>query len=357
MTKARIVIGVVAALALLALPLADAHGAPKPREYQARLLGDCEDDLGGADGYDGPGYDLHSLDAWEAWDDDADRVMTWFRVVLNGGDSATVTLELEQPATSYSWSTSDGQTWSADGFTEGGRRDDVWVNNDPSQGPDGERFALVGAVPRSTLGGEGAKLDGYTLESDDNGWSDNVPGLNGLAADCVAPFERADYTLQGTGRYADLELDDNGRTLLAEESNFVDVQVSNLLKLETQAATLRILDHDGDATVRFHDPGSGDDGYSDTVALELGKRGGAGSVKVIHLDIQGAGGSSGTVDVELITDLGGRVVASYDYDIAEDAPQVPETPEEPETPDSKGSPGPALPLALVLLGAFAIRRR
>lgn len=348
MTKTAWVVFAVAALLLV--PAALAHGAPKPREFQTRLLADCEDDVGGNDGYNGPGYDLHSLDVQEYWDG---KDMVRFRVVLNGGGASDITLTVD--GKTFGWSTSDGTSWTLSGFASGGRVNDVFIDNNPENGPDGERFALQGSVPASTFGGIGGKMSSYTVEGDDARYSDAIPGLHGLALSCIEPFERADYTLIGPGRYAKLELEDD-QALLSDTENFLDVTVSNLLQLETQTATLRLLSKTGDATVQFHDPSN--DGYAATVGLDLGKRGGAGSVRIVHLAIEGSGGSTGTIDVELTTDLGGRVLETLSYAIpVDDTPAPDGTDGDDGSDETNGSPAIGVPLAVAFLAAVAMRRR
>ena len=336
----------VATVCLLLVPVTTAHAAPDPRDFQTRLLHDCIDDAG-ADGLVSTGYDLHSLDLWEAWD--GSRLLVHFRAVLNGDGPATITLAFQAggAAKSYAWTTSNGDSWSPEGFRSGGKRDDVWVNNDPSQGRDGDRFALHGTVRAADLGGVDTRLTGFRLASDDNGRDDEVPGFDGLAGDCRSPYRKDAHVLAGPGGYATLSVAD--KPLLADTVNFLDVRMENVLRSDAQQATLRITGHSGEATARLHDP---DGDYVETASFPLGKKGSAGSLRILHLALEGPPGAEGTVSLELTTDLGGRETLSHAYRFPAATPS-PTT----STDGEEGSPGLGILSVLAALAALASARR
>lgn len=341
-------------LVLLLAPMALAHGAPRPLAYQTRLLADCSDDVG-ADGGVSQGYDVHSLDIQEFWDGSDHRVE--FRTILNGRGPATLTLSFSaDKAHSYTWSTSDGTNWQGSGFDGASKKNDVFVNNDPSE-PDGDRFSLTGHVLASSLGGIGSQLRDYTLAMDDNGFNDRVPGRDGLASSCLEPFERASYVLRGVDTYTTTQLKDAATGLAPNQGNFLDLQVATDLSNVDQLATLKLLSVSGEGDVRFHDSTASDgEGYSTTLTTSLGGKGELGSVRIIHLDVRGEGGESGTAQIEVRTDLGGRELVSVPYSIrAANAP-------EPSTSatgssSSESQDAPVAPLALLLVGLVALARR
>ena len=224
---------------------------------------------------------------------------------------------------------------------------------------DGARFALEGAIKRSSLGlSLGDKITNVQLVGSHNGEPhDSVPGDDtGALQSCSDSCNPGTgYTLRGPVQYVGASFDQSSTEVAAGQEAFVTLDLSNLLRHAAQEATVR-LSSDGDG-VRLHDPRTGD--YVTTGSFDLNKKGSAGSSSFIHLAVGGATGT-GTATVTATSDLGGRVTQTLDYQIlpAGETPTTTTTQTQQETdPESEDA---SAPFAILLVGLLAIalaRRR
>lgn len=334
---------------LLLAPLAVAHVAAPPRSDFTRLLHDCNDDYFGGDSAIGgrDGYDIHTLEVKEAWNSALGHHLV-FRTILNGEGPSTITLSMKAGSAtkSYEWSTG-GSSWTGT-FDRVEKKDDV---------DDGDRFALEGAVKRSTLGASvGQKLTDYTLQGSDGGDDhDSVPGNDNSLGACQDNFRRPDYALQGPVQYLDASFDEESVSVKAGSETFVSLEYRNALRDAAQRLTIEL---DAGGAISLHDPDTNT--YVDSKTLDLNKRGSGGDGGFIHVAVRGDTPSEGVATATLTTSLGGREVVELPYTItAGDAPTPTAAPTQPEpsaTPDEE-SPGLPLLATVALLALVALRRR
>ncbi len=364
MTNAlRLAAPTLVAVILLVAPMAQAHAAPAERSFETRLMHDCIDDVPGShDGF-GVGYDLHALDAWEFWDS---QRMIGFRVILNGNGGGTLTLgmEVDGDKVSFAWTSEDGEEWTSEDLQGARRIDDVYLDSSAEPVVDAQRFALVGYLPQSQLGGVGAVLSDFSVRMDSE-LDDEMPGAYNRG-ECERGFERPDYTIgehpPRTAYIAD-PIAPSTSTPQPDQEELIKVAVASKVKALQQTATLRIIENTGNATVSFHDPNSGE--YTQETQLNVASRGNPGSERLVHLAIVGGDGAAGTVTVEVVTDIilkdgrtqpGGRTVDRLAYEVGAESVAPPPPVDEPEEVEK----APSLPVALgsvALLAAAAWRRR
>lgn len=337
---------VLLALLVLLAPLASAHTAAPPRSDYTRLLHDCSDDYFGGDGFGNgaDGYDLHSVDLREAWSSTLSHHVI-FRTILNGEGPSTLTLTFKADGASKSY------TWQGEGSSWTGSFDDVTYFDDLDDGP---RFALEGAIKRSTLGlSVGDKITDVRLVGSHNGDThDSVPGDDtGALQSCTDQYNPGTgYTLKGPVQYVSAAFQQTDVEVENGQETFVTLDLSNLLRDAAQSATVR-LSSDGEG-VRLHDPRTGE--YVTTGTFDLNKRGSAGSSSFIHVAVGGATGS-GTATVTVTTDLGGRVTQQLDYEILPPGETATTTSTTAQQED--GEDAPAAPIALLLVGLVLLARR
>lgn len=356
----------VSALALV--PLASAHGVPKP-DADVRLLQDWTDDCGGDGGAIGGACkgsnDLIALDLIEKADPSGDLGV--FRLFLDKGQSGShdLTLSLGTPngAKSYTLHSTDDSHFSGSGL--------VSVGNAVSLS-DGTRFSVDAAVRLSDLGGPGARLSGFKVEAKQNGAvGDFMPGgCHNTVGDCVhnsahdsdgGNFEKPDYTLRGPTYYVTLKGPTGTQALEPGVETLAQVEANNEFPETPQNLHFEVAGAEG-VQARFHNPSNNQ--YTDAFDVSLPK---AGSCRCsgktfVHLALTGQEpGASGTLTVTATTNLGGRTTVSIPYTVqAGDtgSASVTDTVGAGSETHSKGSPPPAGALvAVALLGAALLARR
>lgn len=360
MNRATPALAALAAL-LLAAPIVQAHGAPVPRDYETRLLADCNDDWFAGDGVSARGgYDLHAVDVREAYT--GGQHVLVFRTIMNGDGPLELTLSLStsEGSKSIQWTTQNGASWSADK----GSTDSMGIN-------DGDRFALEGTVPRSALGlTVGDRITDYTLTSTIDGEDgDRIPG-NDRPALAAGPCDPDDaptsykltsgYTLEGPIQYARFPARDAGdcragsdlstQRLLLDTQKFVDMVFCNTAG-QNQEFTLSVQSVAG-VEAEFHEPGTNRYTTTATTALQDGKG------TLIHLALTASEPGSGVIKVTLTTDLGGRTVIDVPYEVADTgaSPTASQSPTSGPT-DEEPTPGLAPASIIGLMAALAVARR
>jgi hypothetical protein len=363
-------VALVSALALV--PLAAAHGVPKP-DADVRLLQDWTDDCGGDGGaIQGAckgSNDLIALDLIEKADAAGDLGV--FRLFMDKGQSGThdVSLSLSTPngGKSYTLHSTDDAHFSGSGLVSVGNA--VSLN-------DGTRFSVDAAVRLSDLGGPGAKLSGFKVEAKQNGAvGDFMPGgCHNKIGDCQdcppaqqtcqwdndgGRFVKPDYTLRGPTYYITLKGPDGSQHAEVGTETLVQVEANNEIQDTPQDVHFAVSDATG-VRARFHNPSTNQ--YTDTYDVSL-PQGGAcrcSGKTFIHLTLNGeTGGASGILTVTATTTLGGRTTVSIPYTVAAgQTGGVSVTDTIGSGTHSKGSPLPAGALvALALLGSALLARR
>ena len=306
----------------LAVPAA-AHGAPNPRSMDTRILHDYNDDCGGHDLGDNcrGTHDLIALDLREAYDDELGDVVV-FRLILDQGTAGAtlrdvVSIKAGSATKSYEFRTSDDASFTGTFERVSG----------PHDLGDGTRFAVEGTVRLATLGvASGDRLSEFSVRAYRGATEgDLMPGTyrTALGTDGPEPaseqgdptfFRAPSYRLKGPVQYASMQADRSSVQVPSGGEVLVSLDVRNLLN--DQAQTVRLTA--SGAHARFHDP-DGSTGYTDRYEADLPRRGST----VVHLAVQGPDGASGTLTVDLRTDLGGRTILVLPYGVG--SATLPET--------------------------------
>lgn len=282
-------------LTALLVPLADAHAAPDPREFEVRLLHDYSDDFPlGTTG--GPGFDAIALDAREAYlDGEAALVL---RLILNGGcpdgspdcPELTHTIQFTANGTAHEYdvtSSDGGATFTGDAARYDGPRG---IN-------DGNRFAVDVWIPFAELGvSAGSVLSDWFVVGDIGGVpGDDMPeGLVPMQpeAEPVA-FDIGEYAVRAPDYYLSLDAAVTSLELKPDATESVSLSISNLVDLE-QEVTFNVSTDEGLTATLL------DDGGTEVTTQALAPRFNGS----LALDVQAAEGADGFVTVQAATGLG-----------------------------------------------------
>ncbi len=353
---------------LMAVPT-QAHIVGPPRDYEARLLHDCNDDYFGQDEViDKDGYEVHTLDVSERRIAGIGDALV-FRVVYNGGYAGNDRPELRIAVTwtgpggekTHHFATNNGNTWTGNWDRILGPTDKTTRDGQI----DRDRFALEGVISYNKAGVKiGDKIRDYRVVSSIDGTAvDTIPGDDtGPLRECTDNTRRPDYTIRGTSYHIGITLEPAESTVQVGQEKFINVRLENPFRHHAQSMQINLAGGGNDIDARFHDPNGG---YSNSLTKDLPKDGS----NLIHLAITGKNpGSQGTLTVKVSSDLGGYIEKTFQYRVAEAGSSDPGTnppnppgndPGEPTGDKGKDSPGPApLVLALALVGvALMLRRR
>ncbi len=357
MTRGLLAAALLATLLLVA-GLAVAHGPPSVRDQDVRLLADHNDDCGGDTGSlsnCNGSHDLVALDVREGHDDARGDVV-FFRFLLNGGSGSlrdVLTLKTAGAVKTFEIRTTDNQAFEATGFDR--------VTKEPlldaGGAQDGTRFVVEGRVPLAALGGAGAKLTDFLVESyTGTTRGDYMPGgyYNALGVKVQNPDQGSDatnfvrttgYVLRGPTYYASAT-PPASTSVPAGGQQSVDITFTNLLKSTPQTLTLTLDGGEG-ASARF-------EGGSPTASLDLPK--GATTTRRVVFTGEETG-AAGAFTLTLATNLGGRTTYALAYTVTNSSTPSPNPADPSSSSPASGAPGPGLPAALGLLAFAALRRR
>lgn len=235
------------ALALLAVPLAQAHASPTPIDVDEHLLDDdTSDDYALYDG-----FDLQDLFVRESFVDGQEGLT--FRMIIYGGPAPAsaastfdIALDIDAAGTThtYSWASSDGLTWTGDGTV-------LESSLEMSPVEYGQAFDVVSGslqvfVPLSELGvslgdtvGPFAwrtSVDGDLRDVAPGGRP--VPGTNGgQVLDGPSTIKAETLTLDGPIGYT--------KTSVSRDGDAITLKVENLITVIGQHIVLEIPDPAG----------------------------------------------------------------------------------------------------------------
>lgn len=335
--------------ALFFLVPAMAHEAPSALQQDFRLYHDCIDDYA-TDGFGGDGYDLHTLDLREIYDEDLGNALV-FRIILNGQGNADidVTFSVAGSAKSYEFTTTGG-SWT-------GTFDHVEKINSVN---DGDRFALEGTVAFSSIGaGVGKKLSNYDAVGAYDSGSDSVSEFDGGAfQQCDEPARKfADansdgtpdaITLQGPTQFYKQDVKPTDVTLQEGQEVLISLDVSNRIR---QAQNLEFTAiHEGPGSIQFHDPVSG--AYTEIGRIALGNKGSSGDSKTLHLVLEGDAPGTGNIIIDSVSNLGGHYKETVTYEIT--SGQTQSSSPSSSSPEAEETP---YPFALGILAILWFARR
>lgn len=347
---------------ILVAGAASAHGPPPLRDQDTRLLADHNDDCGGDSGSlsnCNGSHDLVALDIREAHDA-ARGDLVHFRFLLNGGAGSlrdVLTVKVNGASKSFELRTTDNKAFQTTGF------DVVTVAPLLGEGgvQDGSRFVVDAGVKLQTLGGAGAKITDYLVESYTGSTrGDYMPGgyYNALGVKVADPDQGSDetdrvrtggYILRGPGYYAEASLP-APVTVAAGQTMEIPVTLRNLLANTPQTLQIAAAADPG-VEVRF--AGGPADG---SLTADVAK--GAQTMRTLELTA-GEAPTQGTLTLTLTTNLGGRSTHTLTYTVTEAATSstAPTSSTPATSSPGKDAPATGLPLALGLLAFAALGRR
>lgn len=375
MTKAVQALPLLAALLLVLAAGVAAHGPPKVRAQDARLLADHSDDCGGdtaaALANCNGSHDLVGLDVSERHEASGDVVA--FRLVVCCDDSGsgelkdTLTLKAGGQAKAFDFHTSDNQAFQGTGFLAVSK----------ASAGDGHRFILEGTVSLASLGGVGTTLSDFAVEAAKGSTrGDVMPGCyysapaplggqqskvgEGSAPACTSgdaesgtPYTKtAGYALRGPAYYVTVTPPAGTTRVPADGEVTVDVRVANAIAA-AQDATVAVAGADGFTATWV--------GANGAAPAQLSLQ--QGDVRTAELRLRGDGhaAATGTLTVTVDTSLGGHSVHQVPYEIVAAAGTTTQEDGSTDAPTShapKDSPAPvAALLALALLALAAARRQ
>lgn len=339
-------------LALLVLLPVSAHEAPEPKDQDVRLLHDCIDDYFGSDTFGGSGYDLHTLDLREIYDETLGNAIV-FRLVLNGEGTATIDVSFMVGSAGKSYKFTKGSgAWT-------GTFDRVALPNDID---DGARFVLEGTVALSSIGANvGSNIADYNAvgtypDGEDSLRADDT-GLTSTCQQPSKPFPDANqdgipdpYKLKGPVQFFQSTMPGSVQATVGQQK-LVELKLNN--RIDTAQNLQFSYEKEGSADIKFHVPGS--DQYRDEASLAIGKKGSVAATGIMHAVVTGTEAESGSVTIEITSNLGGRVVQTFTYTVTESAQPTSSSPNS-SSSESKESPGIGV-LFLVGVAALAWTRR
>ncbi|MGB1697481.1 MAG: hypothetical protein ACPHK8_03690 [Thermoplasmatota archaeon] len=305
---------VVLLAALLLFVPVQAHEAPEAKDQDVRLLHDCVDDYFGSDAFSRSGYDLHTLDLREIYDETLGNALV-FRLVLNGEGTATidVSFKVGSAAKSYKFTKGSG-AWT-------GNFDKVAMPNDIDDGP---RFVLEGTVAHSSIGASvGSNIADYNAigtypDGEDSLRADDT-GLTSSCQQASKPFPDANqdgvpdpYKLKGPVQFFKSTAPSTVQGTVGQQK-LVELKLDN--KIRTAQNLQFSYEKQGSADIKFHVPGT--EQYRDEGSLAIGQKGSVAASGIMHAVVTGSEASTGTVTVEITSNLGGRVVQTFSYTITE----------------------------------------
>jgi hypothetical protein len=382
----------LAALLLLSVPPAAAHGAAPPADYLARLLSDYSDDwFGVADG-----HNVIALDGYTQWNESLGGDVVVLRLVLDGGwartSAATGTPELAEHVTfqakgvdkEYAIRTEDNQAFEAELGFKAVRGPFPQLTADGTQ--DGTRFFVEGLAPFADLGIQaGDALSGFFVQGEaGDGEGDAMPQYD-LAPGGAVPAASDDvhsdvgsWAVPGTDRYVKSTLGAVPGPVPRSGDLAVGVSFANAFN-ESQSVMAMAYAGDGLLAGFGGAPSTNVSmGMLDLAALKSGSL----SLHVARASPAPAASNSsaattaaqphphgnataatakGTVRLVVTSSLGGHQVVDLTLDVEQPpAPAMNETAgHEHGSAEAKGSPSPAVPaLALAVAAvAIALRRR
>lgn len=351
MTMRKTLVALCTALALL--PLASGHGAPDPAETATRLLHDLNDDCGHEDALGNDcrgGHDLIALDLQERWDGSRDVVI--LRLFMDKATDYPVQDVIKVGGATVTLSTSNDQTFSVTGAQS---------VSSPKSLNDGTRFSLDVTLTAQSLGGRGATLSGFSVESRVGGQGGDV--MPGACSNSVGPcttqpsqsstaYERSSgYTLRGPTYY--VQATGPSKVSVNEgREQLANLQIKNLLRTTSQNVIIQSAAANG-VDVAFHVGGNPSGAsYKSSVSMALS----GSSTSTLHMRVQGLdAGATGSITVTYTTDQGGRGSVEVPYEVlASDAPVPP-----PASPSggNQSSPGPGIAVLVALAVAVLAFRR
>lgn len=285
---------ILSLLLVAAGPLADAHAAPDPRDFETRALHDHNDDaavvLAGQHG-----FDSIALDVREGRLPDSGDPALILRLILNGGcdetapgdcGTLTQTVRFQADGTDHevTFESPDGGasfTGSADHYVQ------------PTSINDGTRFAVEGWVAFAALDiGAGATLSDFFVDATDAMPQGAVPGAPDPTG---AAYDIGEYTLAEPVQYVTLATDTTALDLHPDERDGVDLLLQNTITLEQEVALKVTADEGITASFLLEDAAAGETNLSlapdATQSLPLQVTAGAGTdgfVTVTATSILGA---------------------------------------------------------------------
>lgn len=343
-------------------PTAEAHAAPDPPDYMTRLLHDYNDDWGGDQAGSRDGHDVMALDIQEAYNSTFAQDVLVFRLTLNGGYTGSERPELREVLTFQAKGAEQSKEFrTLDNVKFTGSFDAVngpfpALTADGSQ--DGTRFYLEGSLKASTLGLKaGDKISNFFVQgyagSDKR---DHMVGgytIGGQALDQAPPeeqsqpasYKRQDYAIAGPTQYASLAAAPTQVTAKSGENKSVVLTIKNKL-IRAQTITLDATKPAG-TSVAFH----ADNYRKDRTTFALASR----QEATVHMYLTSASAASGTVQVVLATDLGGRATQEIQWSTTGGGTSRPTTGSAAHsTPDSPDEDAPSVGVALLLMVLLAV---
>ncbi len=223
---------------LLAAPLAAAHAAPAPRDFETRLLHDFNDDSGvvlaGKHG-----FDTIALDVREGRSPVGQPVLI-LRLLLNGGCDANLPSECPTLSEVVQFTTNGSQHELTFETADGGA---TWTGDalhyvGPMGINDGDRFAIEGWFSMSSIGlTTGSVLtDWFVAGFSGDASADNMPeGIAPGIPDVAGGSSQLEsYTVGSPDIYADLTSTNETVVAMAGESVRIPVEARNLLGIEQE---------------------------------------------------------------------------------------------------------------------------
>lgn len=355
------------ALLLAAIPAGQAHAAPDPPDYMTRLLHDYNDDWGGDQAGSRDGHDIMALDLQEAYNATMGQNVLVFRLTMNFGYTGSQRPELREVFTfqakgsqvSKEFKTTDNQKFTGTFDAVNGPYHALTADGSR----DGTRFYLEGIMKYSTLSvNVGDKISNFFVQ----GYAgpdkrDHMVGgftFGGQTVDQPPPeeqsqpasYKRQDVALAGPTQYATLKADPVEAAAETGDNTTITLTVKNKLS-RPQTITLDATKPQG-VSIAFH----GDAYRKDRLTFAVASR----QEATVHAYLSAAGPVSGTVEVLLSTDLGGRVTHGIAYTVTSSgaAGSGGTSAAGQSGPDAGGgqSPGPGMLLAVAAAAVGALLR-